>query len=579
MPRAERPCLPRDLTRAWQTALEESKGETSFSRVLDLWSRGSYATDDDEDLFNSPYYALLLDETYDKGSLSVNILEDTDADKVKHLIPIAEGLGYKVGFAALTYIEEGNDDVSMCDTNGTYRISHLVHHDGTEMFKGSKRQVEINWFRVLPEEHFEDGPDRRDRDDSDYDDDIDMGKGLRYKFRFHYTVVILYHQRNEKDVAFKLEFGKEWGMSRLTASSDSPTEDDRALVKELLEGFEDWYGDSWADHSLDPVSQETIKLLMDATARWKEESLWLQSVAKAWFYYPLIGKQRIRNALAAFPFESMKATVEQVIKRCTGLTKQRRLARLVTKQYAGNADAKSWFNAQWSKCLVTYKAGLETDLSLLVETGKKGKLGVLERSVIPNISKRTGKFWFFMKLAGLFEERRDEISRIEQKSTSTIDSVISSCLKAAAKQYTDGEDDDYEYDDEDEEVKEKAEPLPSMSDALATALKWKNADLWSAVVSKNRYDLTASVNKRLQESTKDIIIQGLTAFQFDAIKPCLQSVCYSCETRESRMEIVDLVGQHGGGSDGATEWIATESGRRHVVPKIIGRKRPAGSMS
>jgi hypothetical protein len=71
--------------------------------------------------------------------------------------------------------------------------------------------------------------------------------------------------------------------------------------------------------------------------------------------------------------------VAKLIKRCNSLTEQRRLAKLVSKQYAGQPGVKSWFINQWSKSLVTYKAGLENDLKVLVETGKKGSLGILER--------------------------------------------------------------------------------------------------------------------------------------------------------------------------------------------------------
>jgi hypothetical protein len=97
-------------------------------------------------------------------------------------------------------------------------------------------------------------------------------------------------------------------MAGLAANSGAATEDDRVLVRDLLEKFDDWCGDSWADDPLDPASQKTVKLLMDATVKWKEEELWLQAVAKAKFYYPVIGRQRIKEALSVFPFESVKET-------------------------------------------------------------------------------------------------------------------------------------------------------------------------------------------------------------------------------------------------------------------------------
>jgi hypothetical protein len=90
------------------------------------------------------------------------------------LIPIAEALGYKVGLAALTYFEENHHNRIGCETNTTYKVSHWVNQDGTEMFKGSKREtVELDFFWVLPEDHFEDGPNSYDRDGSEFSDDDD----------------------------------------------------------------------------------------------------------------------------------------------------------------------------------------------------------------------------------------------------------------------------------------------------------------------------------------------------------------------------------------------------------------------
>ncbi|TEB31947.1 hypothetical protein FA13DRAFT_1813724 [Coprinellus micaceus] len=419
-------------------------------RCLQTWAYGGFATMPD-----TPLVAYLLDHEYSPDDLTARqgCLKGKDSTIIARLLPIAESLGIAVCLGNLkrtvigTAEDEGygyhkrrwhddEEDESEEETprmgdisEDEYEISNMVRIDHGEDVDIDFGDFKIDQDSLVPEDPFK----GVEPDDEEYEGYMGNGAGSLSQW-YSSSVLTLFRIEDITSIGVSLK-GHNWGLQHLRLGG-APDPKSEEIVSAVLECLENARHAPYTPATVLENDRNSAKIILAHVVAWKRADLWNKVIRHCGPPLETVNST-LSDALKAFDLDSIKPGLVSLIQQNAALHARVNVVRDISH------NARLSLNCEWMESLATealssYAAFDVSDVPTLVEMVKEKGTAVIEASILPGATKKTGVYDFLMGLAKALQKHSSTLEGSPSTSDepkTALTKVIRHCVAAAIPQW------------------------------------------------------------------------------------------------------------------------------------------------